>query len=61
MKSPCKDCQRRKLLCHGQCADYKQFREQIEEKHRQQQVIRDSGKALPRAYETLYRRSLKWK
>lgn len=31
MKCPCKDCDRRKLLCHSQCAEYAKFKDWREE------------------------------
>ena len=29
-RSPCKDCLDRKLLCHGQCKRYQEFRNELE-------------------------------
>lgn len=31
MKAPCKDCDRRKFLCHSQCEKYKEFKKQLAE------------------------------
>lgn len=31
MLSPCKGCERRKLLCHSVCEEYKAFSAKIEE------------------------------
>ena len=30
MKCPCKDCQDRKLLCHGQCDQYQAWKKENE-------------------------------
>lgn len=31
MKGPCKDCERRKLGCHGRCKEYREFKAEREE------------------------------
>ena len=31
METPCYCCEKRKLGCHGNCQDYKAFREWVEE------------------------------
>lgn len=31
MKAPCKDCLQRKFLCHGQCKEYKEFKQKLAE------------------------------
>lgn len=31
MKAPCKDCDRRKFLCHSQCEKYKEFKNKLAE------------------------------
>ena len=32
MKSPCKDCFDRKLLCHGRCERYQKFKTELAER-----------------------------
>ena len=39
MKCPCKDCDRRKLLCHSFCKEYHEFvawREEVREKRQKE-------------------------
>ena len=30
MNAPCKDCQERKLFCHGRCERYRSFRDELD-------------------------------
>lgn len=30
VKSPCKNCEKRKLLCHDSCTSYKEYKRKIE-------------------------------
>lgn len=29
-QAPCKDCEKRKLLCHSVCPEYKTFKDEVE-------------------------------
>lgn len=31
MNGPCKDCERRKMGCHGRCKEYQEFAKRLEE------------------------------
>lgn len=42
MKSPCKGCERRKLLCHSVCEDYKAFISELEEIKKKRKEISDT-------------------
>lgn len=47
-KAPCRNCQRRKLLCHSACAEYQAFKAQVEEEQKARQAENDKHKPLPR-------------
>lgn len=42
MKAPCKGCERRKLLCHSVCEEYKAFVAENEEIKKKRQMIDDT-------------------
>lgn len=46
MKTPCKDCQKRKLLCHGRCPDYQEYRAEIDEINKKRHAVADARMPL---------------
>ena len=40
--APCKDCPKRKLGCHSDCADYAEFRQDIDYSHKQRRIHAES-------------------
>ena len=47
MNGPCKDCRDRKLLCHGSCKKYQDFKAKLERLREAQQRERDGYYPLP--------------
>ena len=62
LKCPCKDCDHRKLNCHGACKGYKAWRDWKDEVNRKKAADQDS-RQLSREHEIRYRKSMKagWK
>ena len=54
--SPCRGCEDRKLLCHGQCQRYQEWKKDLEEKKASQPVFPGWN---PRA-ERLTWQSMRW-
>ena len=56
MNAPCKDCERRKLLCHGCCKEYKEWKKAYEarkEADRQQKEYRIPERVMREYWRTL--------
>ena len=62
MKCPCKECDHRKLNCHGACEGYKKWRDWKDEVNRKKAADQDS-RQISREHEIRYRKSMKagWK
>ena len=46
--APCKDCTDRKLLCHGSCKRYQEYRAKVEAAQRERQKESDASRPLPK-------------
>ena len=57
-KCPCKDCEKRKFLCHGSCPEYKDFKIKVEEANiaRQKERARNNS---PERNRKVFRKALK--
>lgn len=43
MLAPCKGCQDRHTLCHGQCERYKEFKKQVDDIRQKEQQYRNES------------------
>ena len=41
-KNPCYKCDRRRLWCHSECAEYKKYRAELDGEARKRQIERES-------------------
>jgi len=57
MRTPCKDCRRRKLNCHGICEDYQAYRVKLDAIKAEKEKRRDSE---PMACDRVYKNVSKW-
>lgn len=51
--APCKDCKRRRELCHDGCPDYAEFRKRVEEiraKEREAKTLEEYGRRPPKRH-----------
>ena len=46
--SPCMGCVERKLLCHGSCVKYQNYRVMVEAEQKERQRERDVKRPLPK-------------
>lgn len=58
MRCPCKNCDHRKLNCHGACEGYKAWRDEKDKANRKKQQEHET-KTLSRDHEMKYRKNLK--
>lgn len=56
-KCPCKGCNKREIGCHGKCADFKMYQDEIQEireKADKERVVKtyylDRGRRVPKKY-----------
>lgn len=59
MRCPCKDCDKRKLGCHGMCKEYQEWKKWNEEKNEKRREERKKGDCHSKALEKSYYNSLR--
>ena len=59
MKSPCRECGKRKVGCHGGCDDYRAWRAERDEKTRKADAERQGTPMLCRAVQRQIWRGMK--
>ena len=61
MNCPCKDCDRRKLGCHGFCEGYQAWKKWNDEKNEKRREEKEKDKCHSKAFETQINRMLRRK
>ena len=56
---PCKDCDRRKFLCHGGCKEYKEWKDKMEEIAKEKERIALAIPQIPKSMQKHIWRGLK--
>ena len=57
MKAPCKGCERRKLLCHGACREFQEWKQAHEEALARRNRIKESEWTVSRNGEKMMNRA----
>lgn len=61
MKNPCKDCEKRKLGCHGFCQEYQAWKAELDEVNRKRYAEKENQFNNPPAKLSSIRRKMRWR